>query len=126
MLQVYRAFVEAAGARAGFATLFRDLAAADGPVLFHCTAGKDRTGWAAALLLHLAGVDDAPVLDDYLLANTFSSGTRDKYLGLVREHLVGDKVDVYERVMVADESYLQAAYDAVAATYGDRLGYLRA
>jgi protein-tyrosine phosphatase len=125
MLQVYRGFVEVEGARAAFATLFRSIADSDAPVLFHCTAGKDRTGWAAALLLHLAGVDDDTVLEDYLLTNTFSSATREKYLGLVREHLGADKVEVYERVMVADEAYLQAAYDAVTATYGDRLGYLR-
>jgi protein-tyrosine phosphatase len=125
MVRVYRGFVEIEGARAAFATLFRELADADGPVLFHCTAGKDRTGWAAALLLHLAGVDDSTILEDYLLTNTFSSGTREKYLGLVREHLGAHKVDVYERVMVADEAYLDAAYDAVAAAYGDRLGYLR-
>ena len=84
-----------------------------GAALFHCTAGKDRTGWAAALLLHLAGVDDETILEDYLLTNSFSSATREKYLGLVREHLGADKVDVYERVMVADEAYLQAGYDAV-------------
>jgi protein-tyrosine phosphatase len=125
MLRVYRSFVEVEGARAAFATLFRELAEADGPVLFHCTAGKDRTGWAAALLLHLAGIDDATILEDYLLTNSFSSGTRKKYLGMVREHLGAEKVDVYERVMVADEAFLQAGYDAVTAAYGDRLGYLR-
>ncbi len=125
MLQVYRGFVDAEGARAAFATLFRRIAEADGAVLFHCTAGKDRTGWAAALLLHLAGVDDATILEDYLLTNTFSSATREKYLGLVREHLGADKVDVYERVMVADEEYLHAGYDAAVAAYGSREGYLR-
>jgi protein-tyrosine phosphatase len=125
MLRVYRSFVEVEGARDAYATLFREIAAGDRAVLFHCTAGKDRTGWAAALLLHLAGVDDATILGDYLLTNTFSSATRDKYLGLVREHLGADKVDVYERVMVADEAYLQAGYDAATAAYGDRLGYLR-
>jgi protein-tyrosine phosphatase len=126
MLQVYRGFVDAEGARDAFATLFRQIAeGADGAVLFHCTAGKDRTGWAAAMLLHLAGVDDATILEDYLLTNTFSSATREKYLGMVREHLGADKVDVYERVMVADEEYLQAGYDAVASAYGDRSGYLR-
>jgi len=125
MLRVYRGFVEVEGARAAFATLLRSVAESDAPVLFHCTAGKDRTGWAAALMLHVAGVDDETILEDYLLTNTFSSATREKYLGLVREHLGADKVDVYERVMVADEAYLQAAYDAVTAAYGDRRGYLR-
>lgn len=125
MLRVYRGFVEIEGARDAFAALFRAVADGDRAVLFHCTAGKDRTGWAAALLLHLAGVDDATILEDYLLTNTFSSATRDKYLGLVRQHLGADKVDVYERVMVADGAYLQAGYDTASATYGDRLGYLR-
>jgi protein-tyrosine phosphatase len=128
MREVYRAFVDQPTARSAFAELFRHLAehgAAGGAQLFHCTAGKDRTGWASALLLHLAGVDDATIRADYLLTNTFSSGTRDKYLPLVAEHLGADKVGVYEAVMVADESYLQTAYDAVAAAYGDREGYLR-
>ena len=127
MCQVYRGFVEAEGAREAFAGVLRRIADApdDGGVLFHCTAGKDRTGWASALLLHLAGVDDATIVEDYLLTNTFSTATREKYLGMVREHLGEDKVDVYERVMVADEAYLQAGYDAVTAAYGDRAGYLR-
>jgi protein-tyrosine phosphatase len=126
MLRVYRGFVDEAGARDAFAGVLCHVADADSQaVLFHCTAGKDRTGWASALLLHLAGVDDATVLEDYLLTNTFSSATREKYLGMVREHLGEDKVEVYERVMVADEAYLQAGYDAVTAAYGDRLGYVR-
>jgi len=126
MLRVYRSFVDEPGAREAFAGVLRQVAgSADHAVLFHCTAGKDRTGWAAALLLHVAGVDDAAILEDYLLTNTFSSATREKYLGMVREHLGEDKVEVYERVMVADAAYLQAGYDAVAAAYGDRLGYVR-
>lgn len=126
MLRVYRGFVDEPGAREAFAGVLRHVAdAGDRAVLFHCTAGKDRTGWAAALLLHLAGVDDATIREDYLLTNTFSSATREKYLGMVREHLGEDKVEVYERVMVADEEYLRAGYDAVAAAYGDRAGYVR-
>lgn len=39
--------------RGQFAVLFNELAAADGAALFHCTAGKDRTGWTAAMLLML-------------------------------------------------------------------------
>jgi protein-tyrosine phosphatase len=125
MLRVYRGFVEMEGARDAFARLLRELADGEGGAVFHCTAGKDRTGWASALLLHLAGVDDATILEDYLLTNTFSTATREKYLGQIREHLGEDKVDVYERVMVADEAYLQAGYDALTAAYGDRAGYLR-
>lgn len=125
MHEVYRSFVDQPGARAAFSELLTRIAESDGGHLFHCTAGKDRTGWAAALLLHVAGVDEETILADYLLTNDFSSGTREKYLGLVAEHLGLDKVEVYERVMVADADYLQTAYDAAAAAYGDLDGYLR-
>jgi protein-tyrosine phosphatase len=124
MRGVYRGFVLHAGGRASFATLLSHLAEADAPQLFHCTAGKDRTGWAGALLLHVAGVADDVILRDYLLTNTVSSGTREKYLGMVDEHLGADKVPVYERVLVADEAYLRAAYDAVATAYGSLDSYL--
>ena len=124
MHEVYRGFVLHAGGRASFAALLAHLAEAEAPQLFHCTAGKDRTGWAGALLLHIAGVADEVILRDYLLTNTVSSGTREKYLGMVDEYLGADKVPVYERVLVADESYLRAAYDAVTATYESLDGYL--
>ncbi len=52
--------------RAAYATLFSRLAEMDGPALFHCTAGKDRTGWAAAALLELLDVDREVILEDYL------------------------------------------------------------
>ena len=60
-------------ARASYARLLTDLATGDVPQLFHCTAGKDRTGWAAALLLEIAGVDRATIMADYLLTNDVSS-----------------------------------------------------
>jgi len=125
MREVYDVFVRAPGARASYAELLTDLATGPLPQLFHCTAGKDRTGWAAALLLEIAGVDRATILEDYLLTNTVSSATRQKYLALIGEHLGADKVAVYEPTMVVEESYLQTAYDAVDELYGSVDGYLR-
>jgi protein tyrosine/serine phosphatase len=125
MRRVYRSFVEAPEARAAYAQVLRHIADADHATLFHCAAGKDRTGWVAALLLHVAGVDEATILEDYLLSNSFSTATREKYLGMVREHLGEEKVPVYELAMVVREDYLHEAYDAAAAAYGSRDGYLR-
>lgn len=124
MREVYRAFVEHPGARAAFGALLHDVSVAEAPVLFHCTAGKDRTGWAAALVLHVCGVPEDVVRHDYLLTNQVSSATRDKYLGLVAEHLGADRVEVYERVLVADEDYLGTAMAAVRTAYGSLDGYL--
>ena len=125
MREVYDVFVRAPDARASYAALLTDLATGPLPQLFHCTAGKDRTGWAAALLLEIAGVDRATIVDDYLLTNTFSSATRTKYLALVAEHLGEEKKAVYEPTMLVEESYLQTAYDAVDELYGSIDGYLR-
>jgi len=124
MRQVYDVFVRAPGARASYAELLTDLATGPLPQLFHCTAGKDRTGWAAVLLLEIAGVDRATILADYLLTNTVSSATRAKYLALIAEHLGEDKRAVYEPTMVVEESFLQTAYDSVAELYGSVDGYL--
>ena len=66
----YQALITLPSARTGYHRLFTDLAdPQQGPVLFHCTTGKDRTGWAAAALLLLLGVDQDDVVDDYLLTN---------------------------------------------------------
>ncbi|MFD8596143.1 tyrosine-protein phosphatase [Kitasatospora sp. NPDC059646] len=70
MTSMYRWFVTDPLARSRFATVLRLIAEADGgPVLFHCTAGKDRTGWTAALLLTALGVPREAVVADYLLTN---------------------------------------------------------
>jgi protein-tyrosine phosphatase len=69
----YREIVSLPSARDAYRRLFSDLAEEEHrPALFHCTTGKDRTGWAAAALLLLLGVSDEQVMDDYLLT-TLSS-----------------------------------------------------
>jgi protein-tyrosine phosphatase len=125
MREVYDAFVRSPDARASYADLLTALATEPVPQLFHCTAGKDRTGWAAALLLEVAGVDRGTILADYLLTNEVSSATREKYLAMIAEHLGADKVAVYEPTMVVDEAFLQAGYDAVDELYGSVDAYLR-
>ncbi|MGB0099266.1 MAG: tyrosine-protein phosphatase [Nocardioides sp.] len=125
MREVYDGFVRSAGSRAAYSQLLTSLATDGTPQLFHCTAGKDRTGWAAALLLEIAGVDRATIVEDYLLTNQVSSTTRAKYLALIAEHLGPDKVAVYEPTMLVEPEYLDAAYEAVAADYGSVEDYLR-
>ena len=51
--------------QAAVGTIFKAIAGADGPVLFHCFAGKDRTGLVAAIMLSLAGVEPEAIGADY-------------------------------------------------------------
>ncbi|MGQ4614990.1 tyrosine-protein phosphatase [Nocardia sp. R7R-8] len=103
---LYRAFITAPGANEAFASVLRDVIGADGAVLFHCTAGKDRTGWTAAVLLTLLGVDRATVTEDYLLSNRFRDASEDDPLNGVRG------------------SWLDAAFDQVNRTYGSFDAYV--
>jgi protein-tyrosine phosphatase len=124
MDRVYRGFVEAEHARAEFGDLFRQLASG-GPQLFHCSAGKDRTGWVAALLLHVAGVDDETIERDYLLTNELTGDTRARIEAEIAQALGPDHVEAFEPTLVVDIEYLRSAHDAVTELYGDRATYLR-
>ena len=86
------------------------------PALFHCTTGKDRTGWAAASTLLLLGVSEDDVLFDYELTN------RDLVPALkpVFEHFraVGGDPHLLEPVLGVDAAYLHAALDEVKQRFG--------
>ena len=115
MQDTYRGFVRHNTRR--FAEFFEHLLASDEPTVFHCTAGKDRTGFAAALLLKAVDVPDEEVMRDYLLTNDRLQLPEASRLGLPREAM-----EVLWRVQ---PSFLQASFDEVQAHYGSLEGYLR-
>lgn len=79
------------------------------PLSFHCTAGKDRTGMAAALFLSSLGVDEHIILNDYLASNHY---LEDKYSALLGEY------PGLEPLMEVRAEYLQAGLDKIAEEYG--------
>jgi protein-tyrosine phosphatase len=95
----------------GFRTLFTTLS--DGthrPLVFHCTAGKDRTGFASALLLSLLGVPWDHVMEDYLRTNDLWTGHIGRYPEL--------DIDTRAAIVEARRPYLEAAFAAVREDYG--------
>jgi protein-tyrosine phosphatase len=95
----------------GFRTLFATLS--DGqhrPVVFHCTAGKDRTGFASALLLTLLGVPWETVVEDYLRTNELWIGHIGRYPEL--------DLDTRAAIIEARQPYLEAAFEVVKADFG--------
>ncbi|MGW5074975.1 tyrosine-protein phosphatase [Rhodococcus sp. NPDC004095] len=67
----YVAFIDGPGANEAFGAVLRDIRDTDGAVLYHCSAGKDRTGWTTAVLLTILGVDRATVNEDFMLSNVY-------------------------------------------------------
>jgi protein-tyrosine phosphatase len=99
--------------RALFAHLLEDRA----PLVIHCSAGKDRTGFACALILRALGVPDEVIAEDYLLTNRFYR--RDPSAS-------SDLPDDVRQVLGSVEtSFLAAAYDAVGSDYGGLETYFR-
>ena len=88
------------------------------PVVFHCAAGKDRTGFAAAILLRMLGVPQETVTQDYLLTNQYLMTGYAKSLFLLR--LIKGKAfaATVGRFMEARSEYLVSAFDTVNRQYG--------
>jgi protein-tyrosine phosphatase len=123
MHRVYASFVEERHSLEKFGGLFRQLATG-GPQLFHCSAGKDRTGWVATLLLHIADVDDATIESDYLLTNALTAGSRGRVEDEIAESRGKELVHILEPALVANVDYLHTGWAAAEKKYGDRTSYL--
>ena len=115
MRESYRSYVRlnTHSFRALFAHLLQDRA----PLVIHCTAGKDRTGFACALVLHALGVPDDVITEDYLLTNRYYR--RDPASGTELPE------DVREAIGSVETSYLAAAFEAIHADYGSLEVYLK-
>ncbi|WP_085649087.1 MULTISPECIES: tyrosine-protein phosphatase [unclassified Pseudomonas] len=121
MQETNRAFVSDAGMRGQFNVLFNELAGVDGAALFHCTAGKDRTGWTAAVLLSIAGVDNATIMSNYLATNDYTAERVAKTLAMMPPSMAA----IYAPLLGVEASYLQAGLDQVTAQYGSMDNYLK-
>ena len=106
-----------------YRTLFEAIANSDGRVLFHCAAGKDRTGIAAALLLEIAGVSDATLLEDYRQSAELLSPILKEWLPRMEERGITEEVAML--LMASDESDMASTLTVLRERWGSAEGYLR-
>ena len=100
-----------------FRELFAHLLEDRAPLVIHCTAGKDRTGFACALLLQALGVPADVIAEDYLLTNRFYRRDPNSSPDLPD--------DVRQAIGSVEASFLAAGLDTVRADYGDLENYFR-
>ncbi|AUJ31863.1 MAG: tyrosine-protein phosphatase [Liquorilactobacillus nagelii] len=125
----YLMMVLNAHSQLAFRCLFEDMLANDQPgdsLLFHCAAGKDRTGIAGFLILSALGVDYQSIRQDYLLTNVvYSAGDEQK----LRKKLQDDQAAEFIKKMNASFNVfaeeLDSAHQAVLDHYGSVTNYLR-
>ncbi|QIG80455.1 tyrosine-protein phosphatase [Stakelama tenebrarum] len=104
--------------------MFAELLAGNAPLAFNCSAGKDRTGVAAALLLTALGVPRETVFEDYLLSNQYfkpadlsgQDGPEAAFYRSLPE-------EVIQALMGVERDYLEASFAGIEARSGSVEGY---
>ena len=122
MIETYRYLVSLPSAHRSYRALFTALADDGSPAIIHCTAGKDRTGWAIAVLQWLCGASDDAVLADYLGSN---AGMERAYRPMLDAFAAqgGDAESLSDMIFVRP-AYLDAAVSLARRMHGDLGGYL--
>jgi protein tyrosine/serine phosphatase len=125
MEAAYAKFVADSGIRGRFAEVLQKLAAVNnGSQVYHCTGGKDRTGWTTAILLSVLGVPRNVIIEDYLLTNIYSAvSIQASYQQMIAVY--GQAyADIHYPISIADPRYLDAALNQVAASYGTMANFI--
>ena len=85
------------------------------PLIFHCSAGKDRTGMAAALVLYSLGVDEQTIMEDYLSSKIYLSDKYDAFIA---------KYPRAESIFTVKKMFLQAGINQIKRDHGTVMDYL--
>lgn len=124
MRQMNVDFVDVAAQRRQIAKALTLIAAADGPILFHCTEGKDRSGWISAMLQLTAGASRTEVTAEYLKSNEFRAELIDAAYRAKLKSSGRTAAQVERALRRVQSDYLGAGLDELKAEYGDIDGYL--
>ncbi|MER7462560.1 tyrosine-protein phosphatase [Streptomyces sp. NPDC097981] len=125
MRDIYRTFVTSPENRAQFAATLREIAdGRQGPLLFHCTSGKDRTGWMSYVLLRALAVPEDAAARDYLASNTFRAAYDAQVRAGLKQSGRMQNPDLLIPLQEVRQDYLDAATSQLAADYGGFYGYL--
>lgn len=133
MTDEYRQFPTRNGAQRAVRQVF-SLLAAGRPVLTHCFAGKDRTGFVIATVLEAIGVDEDTIVADYLRSNAAVPQLREHIYEMIQQRSdveLTPEVVTFTKARLADgvlgvrPEYLAAAREAIAAQFGSLDAYLR-
>lgn len=94
-----------------------------GALMFHCTAGKDRTGIGNALFLSALGVPYETIMADYLASNVYRQAENEKMVQMMTQYHI--KEAVAHDISGVKRAYLQATFDAINKQYGSVENFLK-
>lgn len=110
-----------------YASMFARITQAENlPSVVHCTAGKDRAGFASALILRTLGVPMETVYDDFLLTNHYTAERIEQQVFMIRLlSFFRADADGLRSVMGVERRFLEAAFDEIETRHGDFDTYRR-
>lgn len=110
-----------------YASMFERITQAENrPALVHCTAGKDRAGFASAMILSVLGVPRETVMEDFLLTNHYTKRATDRRLLMMRVFsLFRIDAEKLRPLFGVERAYLEAAFEAIEKNWGDFETYRR-
>lgn len=109
-------------------TIINEILESKEPILYHCTAGKDRTGIITALILTILKFDKETIYNEFLLSNNFRKGLVEKRMSLANNlHFLYPKMDlqVLEKLSWVEKRYLDAAFGEINKKYGSTDAYIQ-
>ncbi|MFT5709863.1 MAG: protein-tyrosine phosphatase [Halioglobus sp.] len=95
------------------------------PVVWHCSAGKDRTGFASAVVLKILGVPQSTIIDDYMMSKEYALAGRKNEIRVLRLFKGDEAADKLTIMMGVEESWLQAAFNEIDRQWGNFDNYVR-
>ena len=126
MLETYQSFIEEEHVRKSLYEFLKLLLETkEGGTLFHCYAGKDRTGITAAVILTVLGVSKEDIIKDYLETNVLREGINHTILEYLRD--AGQPENVLEAVhagLCVERRYLEAAFETADKKFGSFKNYI--
>ncbi|CAN5169789.1 tyrosine-protein phosphatase PtbB [soil metagenome] len=134
MAEEYRGFAKSTGGRRAVHRVIT-LLGAERPVLTHCFAGKDRTGFTVGVVLEAVGVDREAIMADYLASNAAAPQLREQIMAMIARRFDGEipaemadftEARLSDDVLGVREEYLDAALQSIVDDFGSLAGYLTA
>ncbi|CAM3199169.1 tyrosine-protein phosphatase [Lactiplantibacillus plajomi] len=123
MLDLYEQLALSDSARHGYRNFIQGLLTPV-PVVFHCFAGKDRTGVGAALILKILGVSDEQIMADYLQTNLQRADANQAILSALSGKLPANQLAGIQTALNVDAAYLTRYFDVITQHYGTFNEYL--
>lgn len=124
MITTYKNIVMCDSAKKGYKTFLEEILSLKEPILFHCFAGKDRTGFAAALILKIAGISDNDIMKDYLKTNAERKVANQELIDKLKPQLSSEQLKALPVALTVESKYLMAAKDEIIKNYKTFDNYL--